>query len=177
MNEGMLIQKDRGSLRELHDFLKEFDTAMLVTVTPEGMLRGRPMALQDPDALDDCDLWFVTPEDSAKVHEITGDHRVCICCFRSRDKAYISISAMARMEKSTTEVRRLWKPDWKAWFPNGPEDPSITLLKLNVLHAEYWEPEGGRLRVLFDMLRSIASGEPAEQKINPPKHVKGGKAA
>jgi general stress protein 26 len=36
-------------MKELRELLEEFDTVMLITRTPEGLLRARPMAVQDPE--------------------------------------------------------------------------------------------------------------------------------
>ena len=163
--------KAAGSIAELREMLKEFDTALLVTTTEDGLLRARPMAMQDLDELPGCDLWFVTSDDTAKVSEISYEKNVCVACWRTRDKAYISISARAEMERNPDLVKRLWKPDWQAWFPDGPEDPNITIMKLTVQKAECWEAEGGRLRVLYSMLKATLKGESADAELNPPKEI------
>src|SRR4051812_5742729 len=116
----------RGSLQELYDLLKEFDTTMLVTVTPDKKLRARPMAVQDATEVKDCDLWFVTGDDTAKILEVSQEEQVCVCGYRARDSAYLSISARARVDKNRAEIERLWKPTWKAFFPDGLRDPTIT---------------------------------------------------
>lgn len=170
-NTALNKHDDRGNLSELIAMLKEFNTAMLVSISTDGSIRSRPMAIQDPDGLNDCDLWFVTEHNSPKVVEINQDHRVCIACFRQRDGAYLSISAAARIENNRDEIARLWKPDWKLWFPEGKDDPSIALMKCNVQRAEYWEPKGGKLRVLFDMLRAAIQDKPADAYQTPPKHI------
>jgi general stress protein 26 len=167
------VKKDRkvgGSIAELREMLKEFDTTMLVTQTSEGLLRGRPMAMQKLEDLGDCDLWLVTSDDSPKVAEIAREHDVCVVCYRPGDRAYVSISARARAERDPLEIRRLWQPDWKAWW-DGPDDPTITILKLDVQRAEYWEPEGGRLRVLYEMAKGALAGKRPDESLNPPKTV------
>jgi general stress protein 26 len=145
-----------GSLAELHRLLREFDTAMLVTVSLDGRIKARPMALQDPAICGDCDLWFVTADDCPKTDEIHHERQVNVCCFRARDQAYLSISAMARIDTTVDEVHRLWKPEWKLWLPDDPADGAIALLKLTVERAEYWQPEGGRSRTIYE------SGQPGE---------------
>ncbi len=164
------MHKDAGTLQELRDLLKEFDTVMLVTRSPEGLMRARPMAVQDPDDLKDCDLWLVTAEDTPKVAEISDEHTVCIAALRPTDRAYLSISARAEVVHNAAEVRRLWKPDWKMWF-EGPDDPSIAIMKLDVLRAEYWEPKGGRLRVMIDMVKAAVQGKKADEAMAPPKEI------
>jgi general stress protein 26 len=161
----------RGSILELKQMLKEFDTALLTSITPEGLLHARPMAVQDPEEVPDCDLWFVTSTESAKAGEIAQERQVGVGAYRSRDRSWLSISAWAAFERDEALIRRLFKPSWKAWFVNGPDDPTIVILKLMVERAEYWEPEGGRARVLYEMLKARLRGEPADANLNPPKTV------
>jgi general stress protein 26 len=144
---------------------------MLVTMTPQGDMRGRAMATQDLDAVHDCDLWFATGDDSPKVEELEADPRACVTACRPSDRAYLSISAEVRRSRDRAEIERLWKPDWKAWFPDGPHDPNITLLKLTVKRAEYWEPKGNKLRVLYDIARAVAAGKPADANLEPIKRI------
>ncbi len=138
-----------GSKQELQALLAEFDTAMLVGIEPDGTLRARPMGMQH-EPLADCDLWFVSADDTHKTDEIDRHHHVNVCCVRIRDRAYVSLSARARVDRNPSEARRLWKPTWKLWFGDEqPEDGGIVLLKLDIERAEYWEPEGGRVRVVY----------------------------
>jgi general stress protein 26 len=161
----------KGSKQELLELLAEFDTAMLVGVEPDGTLRARPMGLQH-DQLRDCDLWFVSADDTHKTDEIDRSHQVNVCCLRTRDRAYVSISARARVDRNTNEVRRLWQPGWKLWFGDEkPEDGGIVLIKLDVERAEYWEPEGGRLRVLYALVKGLVTDETVEAGLNPAKEV------
>lgn len=142
-------EKPIGSKEELQALLAEFDTAMLVGTDADGSLRARPMELGH-DKLPDCDLWFVTADDTHKTDEIERHREVNVCCLRSRDRAYLSLSARARVDRNPGEARRMWKPSWKLWLGDAqPEDGGIVLLKLEVERAEYWEPDGGRPRVVY----------------------------
>src|SRR4051794_34921396 len=97
-----------GTLEELRRVLAGFETAMLVTHSPDGLVRARPMALQDPAAVSDADLWFATADDSAKADEIREDRQVNVCCL-GQGGAYVSIAARARIDHNPSEVKRLWK--------------------------------------------------------------------
>ena len=166
------MPKERGSLEELHDLLEEFDTAMFVTTSEEGELRARPMAIQLPrEGALDCDLFFVTADHSPKVDEVEKDRHVAVCAYRSSDKAWISISAIARASRDVDELKRLWKPEWSAWLPGGPDHADAAILKLRVVKAQYWEPAGGRAQVLYDEAKAILKGEPAQQEMPPTKVV------
>jgi general stress protein 26 len=160
-----------GSIQEMRKLLATFDTVMLVTLTTEGDMRGRAMAVQDLDALHDCDLWFVTSEESPKIAEIETDPRCCVTAYRSSDGANLSVSAQVRKSRDPGEIRRLWKEDWKGWFQKGPDDPSIVLLKLTVSRAEYWEQRGGRLRILYELAKAYVTGERADAGLDPVKRI------
>ena len=160
-----------GSIDELRELLKEFDVALLVTRTSEGFMRARPMAMQDIEELPEADLWFVTPDETPKVGEIEREQQVAVACYRPKDRAYLSISATARVEHDQETIKRLWKPDWQAWLPNGPEDPHAALIKLQIERAEYWEPSGGKLRVLYEMAKAVVQGESAAKNLDPVKKV------
>src|SRR4051812_32638894 len=84
--------EEQGNKEELLALLSEFDTAMLVTLEDDGTMRARPMGLQQ-ERLADCDLWFVTADETRKTDEIERHHAVNVCCLRTRDRAYVSLSA------------------------------------------------------------------------------------
>lgn len=161
----------RGSKDELLAMLASFDTAMLVTVDDEAGLRARPMDLS-AERLGDCDLWFVTADDTPKTDDIERHREVNVCCLRTRDHAYVSISAHARIDRNVDEVKRLWRPSWRIWFGDEkPDDGGIVLLKLEIDRAEYWEPGGGRLRVVYAVERAPVVPAPAPPRRAPRRLV------
>lgn len=154
----------KGSLEDLRSLLAGVETAMLVTAQADGTLHARPMALQDPSALTDCDLWFVTSEDTPKVDDIERDSHVNVSAYRASDQAYISISATARIVRDPHLVQRLWRPDWRLWFATAERtDGRIVILKLRVDHAEYWRPEGGRPGVVYSLTRAAHGDESGDE--------------
>jgi general stress protein 26 len=165
----MTEDKRPGTLAELYQLLADFDTAMLVTLTSEHQLHARPMQIQDPKLVPDCDLWFVTAADTAKVTEIEGEQQVNVSCLR-KDKAYLSIAARARVSDDTNEIRRLYKPEWRIWMGDDAATSAL-IIKLVIERAEYWQPEGGRARILYEALKAAVTGEAASGNLPPPKSI------
>lgn len=155
------------SMDDLHGLLKEFSVAMLTTVTREGYLHARPMMTQarEPDA----DLWFVSSLHSEKIDEIRENPKVGVIYFRERDNAYVSLSGDVEIVQDKDFLKTHWQEAWRLWFPEGPEQADLCMIKVKAREAEYWEPQGGRLRVIFDLARGALTGEHPE--ITPP--VKG----
>lgn len=151
-------------LNALHERMKDYKTAMLTTVSPDGYIHSRPMATQEREA--DADLWFVSALNTEKIDEIKANPKVGVLYYRDADNAYISLSGLAHIETDKALIRSKWKESWKIWFPQGPDQEDMCLIKIDVHEAEYWEPEGGKLTVMFDMARAYVTGDHPE--FNPP---------
>ena len=161
------MKAERGDLTTLYERLKSFDTAMFSTIGANGLIHARPMMTQEREA--DADLWFVTSRATLKIDELEANPSVGITYFRDSDKAYVSIAGRAKVTDDQVRIRQLWKESWRAWFPDGPEQSDIVLIKVEVVEAEYWQPEGGTLRVMFEQARAALTGEHPE--LNAPEHV------
>ena len=88
---------------KLQELLGEFDVAMLVTRTAEGMLRARPMALAEVEP--DGTLWFLTDRRSGKVNELERDGHVAVT-MQSR-ATFVSVSGTAAPVEDRARVAAL----------------------------------------------------------------------
>ena len=46
-----------------------------------------------------------------------------------------------------------------AWFPQGPDDDGVVLIKVQADSAEYWNTPGGRLSTAFSFVKAKVTGE------------------
>ena len=58
------------------------------------------------------------------------------------------------------EKRELWNAGIAAWLPQGPDDPSVVLIKVHAESAEYWDTPGGRVASLLSFVKAKATGQP-----------------
>ncbi len=161
-----------GDREEYEALLGGFKTAILTTRGPDGHYHSRPMALQEERAAG-AEVWFATSRDSAKAHQIERDTQVSLA-FHSgeRDAAYLSISGRAELVQDRLLIHRMWSPSWKAWFPGGPDQEDLALVRVEVEHAEWVKPEGGKAKVLYTMARNALTGsrdEPGEKHVLEPR--------
>ena len=89
---------------------------MLVTHSPEGHLRARPMAVARIE--DDCSMWFITSPDSSKTLEIGTNANVLIVC-QNDYRAYLSMSGQAAPVHDRAKISELWQEPFKVWFPSA----------------------------------------------------------
>jgi general stress protein 26 len=151
MGEQMTEKEKRD---HLHKVIKGFRTAMLATRTPTGALRSRPLAVADNRGDDLC---FATSIDSPKVREIAADPHVNVSMQDSNQ--FVSLSGRARVVTDPLLIEDLWSDAWKVWFPEGKNDPSICIVIVDVLDAEYWDQSGTKgLRYLFDAAKAYVNG-------------------
>jgi general stress protein 26 len=131
------------SVAKVAELLKDVRICMLTTENSEGRLHSRPMATQDADF--DGDIWFLTRDDSGKVSEIRHASEVNLSYSNPKTAKYVSISGVAELSKDRTMIKQLWSPLYKAWFPDGEDDPRITVLRVRAKEAEYWEASSSAL--------------------------------
>ena len=150
------MPKATNTHEHLYDLLKDFDTAMLVTQSADGHMHSRPMAIAELRA--DSDAYFVTSIESPKVAEIKANPTVTLT-FQS-SKQYASLSGQAAIVRDQALIDRLYKEDWKIWFPQGKRDPSISMLRFNAQHGEYWDNAGAQgLKFVFEAAKAYVKGE------------------
>lgn len=132
---------------------RHFESAMLVTHGDDRSLHGRPLSIAECDG---AALWFVTAIDSGKVDEIRNDSEVAVML--SGRRRYASISGKAELVRDPARVQRLWKEAWRPFFPGGPEDHNIVLLRVRIERGEYWDLTGvAGIRYAWHALRALVT--------------------
>jgi len=147
-------------IQKLRDLMKDVRMCMFTTIDNDGSLRSRPMALQQAEF--DGDLWFFTGKGTEKTGEVRRHSEVNVSFAQPDDNKYVSISGKGIMVDDRAKAKELWNPAYKAWFPKGLDDPDLTLLKVNVEKAEYWDSPGGVVTYLVGFVKAMATGKRAE---------------
>ncbi len=125
------------AVKELRAFLRGSRLVMLTTRDAQGLLHTRPMEV--PAAEFDGDLWFVTPMDAPIASQLRACPTVLVTCVdRDTDRCMV-LNGTARIQRDPRRARSLWRPEFSAWFPRGPMDPSVGLIHVEVLSADVWE--------------------------------------
>jgi len=151
-------ESDYEKLREM---IKDIDLCMLTTVDESDDLHSRPMSLNG-DVDEEGNLWFFTSSNSHKASEIERTPNVNVSFIDSRRQHYVSISGMAELVHDKEKIKELWKPVLKAWFPDGPDQPDVALLKVTVNKAEYWDGPSSTIAQAISFVSAIITGKQVE---------------
>ena len=140
------------------DLIKDIKFAMMVTQGMDGHLFSRPMANQKHDK--DGNLWFFTSADSSKVDEIEHYSKILLSYADPDESNYVSIAGEAQVVRDQAKINELWSEPLKAWFPEGKEDPNVTLIRVEPYSAEYWDNPSSAFVQAFGYVKSKLTGKP-----------------
>lgn len=152
-------QTQEESINKLKELIEDIDFAMLTTFS-NNKLRSRPMSTQQVEF--DGDLWFFTGDNTNKVEEIEKDNRVNVSYAKPESNTFISVSGTATLVKDRAKIEELWNPIYKAWFPEGLDDPTLALLKITVEEAEYWDSPSSTFVQIAGFIKALATGQQAD---------------
>jgi general stress protein 26 len=138
--------------------LRNFSHAMLTTRSRDGGLHTRPMFVADVDK--EGNIWLMSPGDSEKVDELAHDRHVNVS-MQSSDQ-WVAIAGDAEMLRDKARIHALFKEPWKAYFPQGPDDPNVVLIKVNSVHGQYWDNAGiAKVKYMWQVAKAYVQGTTA----------------
>jgi general stress protein 26 len=134
----------------ISDIVHGARTALLTTVSEDGQLHARPLAVQDKSF--HGSLRFLVQDGSEKVEDIARNPHVNVAI--ESQGGYLSIAGTATVSEDRTVIDELWSPFAEAWFPDGRDDPSIRLLTVEGVSVEYWTQDTGPVGSLVQTLKA-----------------------
>ena len=137
---------------KLAELIADTQVCMLTTIA-DGRPMSRPMAVQEVEF--DGDLWFFTKQGGRKIDQIGRERRVNVS-FSSRS-SWVSVGGEAEI---VPKAKELWNAGIEAWFPDGPEDPEVVLVKVHADGAEYWDTPGAAVVSVLSFVKAKVTGKP-----------------
>ncbi|WP_313082716.1 pyridoxamine 5'-phosphate oxidase family protein [Pulveribacter sp.] len=118
----------------------QIDFCMMQTVGPHGV-STRPMS-NNGEVEYDGDNWFFTSADTAKVRDIRQDARVQLVFVDSQAVNFISVWGRGEVVKDVDLKKKLWREELEEWFPQGPDDEDLVLIKVSASRIQSWGQMG-----------------------------------
>ncbi|HEY5801458.1 MAG TPA: pyridoxamine 5'-phosphate oxidase family protein [Burkholderiaceae bacterium] len=152
--------KHAEDLQTLQKMTDDLRFCMITTIAEDGGLRSRPMTNQRLD--DDGCLWFFTSTESELAEDIAARPDVNVAFSKPDDNTWVSVSGRATQVEDRAKIKELWNPMVEAWFPDGPDDPKVELIRVDAHDAEYWDADSTKMVRLFKMAAAYFSGKPPD---------------
>jgi general stress protein 26 len=144
--------------RRLRALIGQQAVAMLTATDRRFMPESRPLRVQRLD--DEGVLWFFVPSDGTLALDIESNPRVSATYSDPGRGVYVSLSGYARLVYDPERIFALWDEGVEPWFSQGPLDPRLSLLRVDVDHAEYWDERSRRRIRLLALAHAAFGGEP-----------------
>lgn len=143
---------------KLYELIKDIKIAMMTSVEPDGSLHSRPMWNHKADA--SGDLWFFSRSRTPKIGELERHHEVNLAYSDPSGQNYVSVSGIAEIIHEQAKVKELWSEGLRTWFPKGPDDPDIALIRVHPSGGEYWDGPSRTVMQLYGYAKARLTGEP-----------------
>ncbi len=160
----------QGPFETLQEKIKDIRFAMLTTVDERGELRSRPFTTLQTE--DEGILWFFMTDETATAEEMHDEPQVNLSYADPDKSTYVSVSGTAALVKDRAKMKEIWNPALKAWFPDGLEDPDITLLRVRVTKAEYWDSPSNKMVQLAGVVKALVTGTQFDQGENEKLNIR-----
>jgi general stress protein 26 len=78
------------------------------------------------------------------------------------NSSWLSITGRGKALHDRGLVDELWNSAAEAWFPDGPGDARLGVLRVRGRTAEYWDTPGGRIATVLSSIKAKATGHPID---------------
>lgn len=146
-----------AAVKHLREMIHDISVAMFTTVAADGSLNSRPMV--NINEKFDGDLWFFTAFDDPKVAEIAAHPTVNVSFADPSKGRYVSAAGKAELVRDAKRIELHWTDACKPWFPKGPQDPNLGLLKVDIDSAEFWDQQRGTMVAVAGFFKRLVTGD------------------
>ena len=122
---------------------KEIDHERIVML---GLVGGEAHHLQPMAAFADKEqgsLWFYTKKSSDLFRDTGGGHDATVCVMAKDKEFQACVMGKLVPAHDQSKIDEYWSPFAAAWYPQGKDDPDLTMMRLDGLDARVWASQGG----------------------------------
>jgi general stress protein 26 len=145
------------AIKKMQELIKHNAMCLFTTSLTKLPLETRPMNVQK--VCDQGNFWFLSGDNSHHNREIESDSRVQLFFTNQNDAEFLSIYGRATISKDRKKIDELWNSLVKAWFPQGKDDPHITVIKVTPEEGFYWDTKNGKVISLVKIATAAVTGK------------------
>lgn len=149
MSDTQLTQAEAE--KALWQSLDEFKVGMLGLDRPGQ--HSQPMTgFAEPET---ATLWFFTRNDTDLAKDVAGSGQSGMFSFQARDrKVYACLQGLMSIDADRERIDRFWNPVVSAWYPQGKDDPHLTLIRFDATEGRVWLSDKGALGFAYQILKA-----------------------
>ena len=101
------------------------------------------------------EIWFFTRTDTDLAKQV-GDGHAATMIFQSND-LQACIDGRLTLQHDRARIDKYWNAVVAAWYPDGKEDPHLTMLRLDGADAQLWITDAGPLKFMWEIAKANVS--------------------
>ena len=148
------------AVEKMRDLVDQSPTCMFASNIGHVPPHLCPMQVQDVDR-EGC-IWFFSGADSIHNAQILVDPRVQLVFCNNSNHEYLAVYGTAEVTRDIDKVDELWTNMVKTWFPQGKDDPNLTLIRVCPEKVHYWDVKDGKLVAMAKILLGSVTGHPKD---------------
>ena len=147
---------DRAAVEKLRELADRIDICMFCTGN-KLPLDCRPMSTLKVD--DDGFLYFFSSARSFKNHAIVNNDLVQLFYANPEKFEFMDLYGTATVTRDMMLIDELWNDLHLAWFPDGKDDPTLTVITVRPELGYYWDTKQGVMVSFLKILTAAATGK------------------
>ncbi len=105
------------------------------------------------------EIWFFTLNQT-DLARATVEPSDAMFVIQAKDQAFQAcLGGRLQQRYDRARMDRYWNPVVAAWYPEGKDDPSLTLLRFAAHDAQVWISEGGPVRFAWEIAKANLTGK------------------
>ncbi len=154
------MDKNKPEYETLWELIKDIRIAMVTHHAGDGQMHAHPLTTQNQDLDARSELYYFISNHSELYQRLLADSDVSVTYSDPSADRYVAIVGKGSFSDDMNKKQELWSTFAKAWFPEGPSDPTLALLVVRMEHAEYWNVKESKMMQVFKMAKAAATGSP-----------------
>lgn len=134
---------------EFWDHLKDRTTVMLGSTSGDRM---QPMTAFSE--ADNETVWFFTRDDTDLAKEAVSMTDARMIFAAKGDELFADISGDLTVDHDRGRIDKYWNPVVAAWYPEGKDDPHLTLMKFIPRDGQVWVSKQGFMRFAYQVTKA-----------------------
>ncbi|MEO8849000.1 MAG: pyridoxamine 5'-phosphate oxidase family protein [Casimicrobiaceae bacterium] len=157
-----VTQATTADRRQIWKHLQDTRFGFFTTLSEDNGLRARPLTTQKVEA--EKTVWFFIANDGQLAADVRANPRALLTYSNAGDSFYASMSGSAQVLVDPARARDMWSKLNEAWFPGGPDDPNLALLRVDVTHGESWEPSTNKMLQFLSIATAAMTHTPPKME-------------
>ena len=121
-------------------------------------------------------IWFFTRTDTDLARASATGAQAMFVVQAKDQELQACISGYLRAVRDPDRIDKYWGPVVAAWYPDGKDDPRLTLLRLDASDAQVWLSEQGPLKFAFEIAKANLAGKEPDVGSRAALDLRGGAA-